>query len=246
MSYNYRQLLCASVCCAGDMTSACYSWLFIFSLGVSCELFCHLRCVVWCVSQRRTKSCQRNCLGQGQPNAQSQSRILHSCFFALVSACSCRFIEDACRVPTLISFFHRIILLRILLLHTMRSTKIVSLHLFLSLSLLLLYSQLHWCGRRAWWEIAFFVLFGFFRALLSHGTFIIVQKEPTPSLSSSSSPLSSFVAWFHYLVATLSRPVNVSMPAARTCNCGIANRLYTRGDQHRALRESLKLCLMRF
>lgn len=162
MSYNYRQLLCASVCCAGDMTSACYSWLFIFSLGVSCELFCHLRCVVWCVSQRRTKSCQRNCLGQGQPNAQSQSRILHSCFFALVSACSCRFIEDACRVPTLISFFHRIILLRILLLHTMRSTKIVSLHLFLSLSLLLLYSQLHWCGRRAWWEIAFFVLFGFF------------------------------------------------------------------------------------
>lgn len=80
MSYNYRQLLCASVCCAGDMTSACYSWLFIFSLGVSCELFCHLRCVVWCVSQRRTKSCQRNCLGQGQPNAQSQSRILHSCF----------------------------------------------------------------------------------------------------------------------------------------------------------------------
>lgn len=139
----------------------------------------NVRCVSHSVQQmcyeRRTNSCQRNCLPDRSHKVHKAvlEYILFFVVFFSFSACSYLLkMRAECRHL----LFH-IFLLRILLLHTTRSTTIV---------FSLLYSQLNWCGRLGYLFLSLVVFlpdqkFHFFFVVVcphfSHGMIIIVQKR---------------------------------------------------------------------
>lgn len=157
------------------------------------------------------------------------------------------FIWAACRVPTLSSYFHHTFLLRILLLHTMRSTKIV---------VSVLYSQLKRRDR-----VCVCLSFARFSYLMKNCIiiFLFLQLIFSPrSLSWDDHNCSKknrrrrcrHQQHCHRCrINSLSggdsftRRRRIDAHTSVNCNCGIANRLDVRCDQLRALRELLNVIL---